>query len=58
MMSLFRASDGNRDRDPMTVSTAKVSERLKRLAANPWALSFCGFFVTALLIQADGSAFL
>lgn len=34
-----------------------VSERLRRLASSPWALSCSSFLVTALLIQTGGLTF-
>jgi hypothetical protein len=45
------ASSGKPDRHPTWHQGMAFSKLLNRFAANPWALSFSSFVVTALLIQ-------
>ena len=57
MTSLFAVSKRNRDHRSAVVRALTFTERLKRIAASPWAVSCSSFLVTALLIRSDGLTF-
>jgi hypothetical protein len=57
MTSLFAVSKRKRDHGSAVVRELKFAERLKRIAASPWAVSCSSFLVTALLIRSDRLTF-